>query len=148
MRNTKIILGLTEAQVDDIFTLAIYYHCDLRYAGKLAQRRLVKQGVGPFDFPKEDRDAEYSSWAYGKYKEIVKAHVSERWPDRWQWTHDYWGAEGLWFEPGWDAPKGGGYYVGSACFDLAWFSSFEALAQYTERSLSEEGIADSGRKSA
>lgn len=135
---------MTRKQINAIFTLAIYHFADLCYSGKQAQRLLMKAKLGPWDkeefSSKEDQEQEYAAWALDQYKDIMREHVAEHWPEEWQWTADYWGAKGLFKNPGWNAPKSGGHYVGDACGQMAWFDSMEALEEYTEDALKEEGL--------
>lgn len=135
---------LTEKQINAIFTLAIYHFCDVCYKGKKAQKFLMKEGLGPFDSDMfespEDQEKEYADWAREQYAEIIEEHVAEHWPEEWAWTHDYWGARGLFKNPGWAAPKYGGHYVGDSCGFMAWFSSLQALNEYTKDALKEEGL--------
>ena len=126
---------LKDSEIDLIFTVAVYYHCDVSYPGKRAQKALVSAKIGPYDA--EDLDREYSAWSFDIYKEILKYHVAQRWPMVWQWAHDYWGAEGLFKNPGMKAPTEGGYYVGDTQNQMMWFSSMQAFREYTEKSLEE-----------
>lgn len=134
-------ISYSTKEIDSIFKLAIYNHCDCSFNGKAAQRFLVKKKIGPWESDSGIRDLEYSHWAIAEYIKIVESYVKERWPSSWMWTHDYWGARGLYENPGWEAPKNGGYYLGDACSHMMWFSCWQALVDYTDESLQCEGLA-------
>lgn len=131
-------MGYTREQLDLIFTLYVYHYADLSYPGEKAQRKLEKLKIGPHHEPeKEERDAEYAAWVMDEYESIIRTYTKENWPDGWDWTHEYYGAQCLSFNPGWNAPRDGFYYVGDDCGRMMNFSCFQALEDYTKESLIE-----------
>jgi hypothetical protein len=127
---------------DALCAATVYYWADCAHKVTRKNIRLLREAG--LDF-KDGRAI------YDRYRETLKELVEPHIAPGWEWTHDYWGAECLAFEPGRRSIKGGTRFAGDASGRVMLFASYAALKRYVEEFENESkeeiwGICNKGRQ--
>jgi hypothetical protein len=122
------VVATDESVFNDLAIVAIYHYadCNVEPQARKAARRLKKLGIITGI---DDADT-----AYENYEEKVIEYATEHLPNRFNLQYDYWGAKCISDHKGWNATKNG-LYAGDSMGRIMFFSSFEALKQYTQQKL-------------
>jgi len=112
---------------NDIFKVNIYINADCAVKVFGSIRRLIKAGI-----MKDARDFDSVT---EEYEEIVIDYISDKMPDGWELTRDYWGAKCFAYKPSFHAPKHNTYFAGCSHGRIMFFETYESMEKYVSEVL-------------